>query len=126
LRILILDDEKNRHTLFGRKLIGAIVTHVETVEECLREIRESELFDVIFLDHDLDGKIYVPSGPGTGYEVAEWLKNHPTKLPGAVILHTLNEYGAANMLELLPGAMYKPGIYAEECLNIEYLKNLSK
>lgn len=29
-------------------------------------------------------------------------------------------------LELLPGAIYKPGIYAEECLNIEYLKNLSK
>lgn len=107
-----------------RKLIGAIVTYVETVEECLREITGSDIFDIIFLDHDLDGKVYVPSGPGTGYEVVEWLKNHPNKLPGAVILHTLNEYGAANMLKLLPKAIYEPGIYAMEKLSVEYLKEL--
>ena len=89
-------------------------------------IEDNEPFEIIFLDHDLDGQIYVPSGPGTGYEVAQWLKNHPEKMPGKVILHTCNEYGAVLMLEELPEALLLAGVFSidfnlSDVANIELL-----
>jgi CheY-like chemotaxis protein len=111
MKILILDDSQSRLLTFRRKLIGAVVICVEHVSDCIREIEENEPFDYIFLDHDLDGKIYVPSGPGTGYEVAQWLKNHPDKMPGKVIFHTCNEKAGPLMLEELPDAVFLPGVF---------------
>lgn len=126
MRILILDDDRNRLSTFRRKLIGAVVTCVEHVSDCIKMIEDNEPFEIIFLDHDLDGQIYVPSGPGTGYEVAQWLKNHPEKMPGKVILHTCNEYGAVLMLEELPEALLLAGVFSidfklSDVANIELL-----
>lgn len=111
MRILILDDDKFRLKIFNRKLIGAVVTCVETEKECIREIQDNDPFDFIFLDHDLYGKVYVPSGPGTGYEVALWIKDHPEKKPGKVILHTCNEHGIVKMREVLPDALPLSGLF---------------
>lgn len=111
MKILILDDSQSRLTTFRRKLIGAVVTCVEHASDAIREIEENEPFDYIFLDHDLDGKIYVPSGPGTGYEVAQWLKDHPDKMPGKVIIHTCNEKAWPLMMEELPDAILLPGVF---------------
>lgn len=124
MRILILDDDLHRHDLFKRALIGSILTHVETTEHCINEIKNNENFDVILLDHDLDLKTYVPSGPGTGYEIAEWLRDHPEKMPRLVILHTYNGKGALCMLEALPKAVYLPGLFMKEDLNLSFLKKL--
>jgi len=111
MRVLVLDDDRSRLVAFRRSLIGAVVKCVEHVADCIRELESNEIFDFVFLDHDLDGKVYVPSGPGTGYEVVQWIKNHPEKMPKHVILHTLNEIGAACMVEELPKAVYLPGVY---------------
>jgi CheY-like chemotaxis protein len=126
MRILILDDDLRRLATFRRKLIGAAVTCVEYVPDCIREIEDNEPFEFIFLDHDLGGKIYVPSGPGTGYEVAQWLKNHPNKMPGKVILHTCNEHGAICMMEELPEALLLSGVFSidfnlSDVINIKIL-----
>jgi CheY-like chemotaxis protein len=115
-------DEIGRHTT----LRGSAVTCVEYVPDCIREIENSEPFDIIFLDHDLGGKIYVPSGPCTGYEVAQWLKGHPEKMPGKVILHTCNENGAAYMMEELPEALLLSGVFSidfnlSDVINIKIL-----
>ena len=111
MKILILDDDKNRLRIFQRNLIGAVVTCVEHASDCIRELETEGPFDYLFLDHDLDGRTYVPSGPGTGYEVALWLKNNPDKKPSKIILHTCNDQGALRMLEELPEAVFLSGVF---------------
>lgn len=112
MNILILDDSLTRLSTFRRKLIGAVVTCVERSKDCIKELEENGPFDYLFLDHDLDQKIYVPSGPGTGYEVALWLKNNPDKKPKKIILHTCNEIGIVKMKEELPEALCLPGVFS--------------
>ena len=124
MRILILDDDVNRHIIFKKAFIGSIITSVEKTEQCINEIINNENLDVILLDHDLDHRIYVPSGPGTGYEVAEWLRDYPEKMPKLVLLHTCNRDGAAKMLEVIPHAKYFPALFMKEDLNLSFLKNL--
>jgi CheY-like chemotaxis protein len=111
MKILVLDDSQSRLTTFRRNLIGAIVTCVEHSADCIKELETNGTWDYLFLDHDLDGQTYVPSGPGTGYEVALWLKNNPEKKPSKIILHTCNEQGALRMLEELPEAVFLSGVF---------------
>jgi len=108
--VLVLDDEEVRLKAFRRKLIGNIVLTVKTADECIKAL-ENSTWDYVFLDHDLGGNILVESGRGTGYEVAEWLSNHPEKKPKDIIIHSFNAAGAKNMLSLLPEAKYIPGIW---------------
>ena len=84
MRILILDDDMIRHAAFQRALVGCFVRSVTTVAECIRAL-EDGVWDYLFLDHDLGGEIYVDSfrkEGGTGYDVAVWLRAHPSSMPG--------------------------------------------
>jgi CheY-like chemotaxis protein len=101
MRILFLDDDPARHQEFEGKIRGLQldVTPVTTSAEAIAAI-ESTKFDVIFLDHDLNGQIYVDSGPGTGFEVAQKVLGTLNK-DAQVIVHTINEKGARAMLEVL-------------------------
>jgi CheY-like chemotaxis protein len=110
MRILILDDDLSRHKHFKANLIGHELTHTETAQECIDQIANNELFDYIFLDHDLGGNVYVESGKNTGYEVAQYLANNPDKIPGKrkVLVHSLNPVGAKNMARIIPGAALYP------------------
>lgn len=110
MRILILDDDKTRLSTFKQRLIGHDVCCVETSSDTIKKLSE-EKWDAVFLDHDLNGQAYVPSGPGTGYEVATWLSEHEDRKPNRIILHTFNGPGAQNMLNKLPEAFYNPGAW---------------
>lgn len=109
-KVLILDDDVTRLETFKQKLIGRTVVCVMTAEDAIKELG-NETWDYVFLDHDLDGKIYVPSGPGTGYEVAEWIQKNPQKKPKNVIIHSFNEDGRKNMHNLIPDAVICPGAW---------------
>ena len=65
------------------------------------------------MDHDLGGKIYVESGPGTGYEVACWLEDPENKghVPDHIVLHSLNTVGRKKMNMALPQAVDCPGAW---------------
>jgi len=110
MKILILDDDKGRLNTFRQNLIGQDVTCVETVTDTIKNLTDS-VWDYLFLDHDLGGQIYVPSGPGTGYEVAEWLVQHPDKQPTMIVLHSFNTPGRQKMKSLLPKAIDCPGAW---------------
>ena len=110
MRILILDDNENRHKEFNKRLIGHVVKNVYTVEETIKYLEE-EKWDFVFLDHDLGGKINEPSGPSTGYEVARWLQNNPNRQPDQIVIHSYNPTGARNMKSLLPNALIFPGAW---------------
>lgn len=110
MKILILDDNYTRLRVFQQKLIGHVVVCTTTVKEATTALKEDD-FDVIFLDHDLNGEQNIPSGPGTGYEVAQWLHDYPEKQAPTVILHSLNETGRKNIMSLLPTAKELPGAW---------------
>ena len=93
IKVLALDDDLQRLKYFEywSMQYDFDLTCVQTAKEAIDCLKASEFpctdeiadfperevtgigFDVIFLDHDLGGQIYVPSGKETGYEVAEYL-----------------------------------------------------
>ena len=113
MKILILDDDSNRHLCFKTSLENHELTHVYTVEECVKSL-ETEQFDVAFLDHDLSGKVYQTPGPDTGYAVAEWMRDNPERRPPKVIVHSLNAEARCLMVKTIPGAIECPGAWYRE------------
>jgi len=60
-------------------------------------------FDLIFLDHDLDNRVFVDSEEeNTGYQLAKYIAENNVR--GKIIIHSMNTYGAARMQEILPDA----------------------
>ena len=111
MNILILEDDPARMRKFKMNLIGHIIYHAKTPREAISFLR-SKTIDVLFLDHDLAGTgLPEPSGPGTGYEVAVWLEEHPEFKPKQIVLHSLNPSGRARMKQALPEAQDAPGAW---------------
>jgi len=110
MKILVLDDNHRRLNKFRQKFIGHIVECVETAPMAIRYLSET-LYDQVYLDHDLDGKVMLESGPGTGWEVAKWLEEHPDRKPKAIFIHSFNPLGSENMNKVLPEAIRVPGIW---------------
>lgn len=106
---LFLDDDLNRweavKPLFSN--IGITATHVETADQAINALKNNS-YDFIYLDHDLGGQIYVQSGKGTGYEVAEWIANNIPSTRSMIIVHTLNPVGGDNIQRVLPSAYRVP------------------
>lgn len=101
MKILFLDDDEFRHEVVRKQLTsaGVEIVAVKTAKDAIDRILR-EKFDFIFLDHDLDGTIYAPSGPGTGFEVAGHVSasvNRDTR----VIVHSLNHLGAEKMVQAI-------------------------
>lgn len=113
MKILILDDDWERHHAFRRKMIGHVVKHVVTSKECI-EALETEEFDIAFLDHDLGGQTMVdPTRGDTGYAVAEWISKNLQKKPARVIVHSFNPVGGPKMEALIPGSKWIPGAWSK-------------
>lgn len=73
MKILILEDDELRKELFRSKLSTHELYITDNVEEFKKLLMGSK-FDVLFLDHDLDGESYVPTdSTNTGSEAARWL-----------------------------------------------------
>jgi len=127
MRILVLDDDDERHAYFRRQLIGNDVVHVHTYSECLDALLGQEIFEVVFLDHDLNGNGYqslVSERPGhqeramtrysrkgelDGRDVAEdMVKLLPEeKRPYQTIVHSWNPDGAKEMIAILKDGGFK-------------------
>ncbi len=115
MKILILDDDKFRHQQFihnfscnsENDIIG-----VYTVDEAIK-LLESNIYDIIFLDHDLGGAVYVDSDgeEPTGYTVAKWMVEHPERIPKHVYIHSLNPVGAQRIKQILPNSVIAPGLW---------------
>lgn len=101
--ILVLDDDKYRHKVLKSSLLH---TEAYTVSEAI-EFLEADPYDIVFLDHDLDGHAFVDSfgEESTGYTLAMWIVLNKPKIP-LIVLHSLNPSGVENMYNLLAGAGY--------------------
>jgi CheY-like chemotaxis protein len=106
-KILVLDDDQNRLDSFVKNFSGSAVECTKTPEKCIKLLSE-QTFDQLFLDHDLYGKAWCTSGPGTGYQVALWLRDHSDRKPPKIVLHSYNDWGRLKQKKLLPEAEESP------------------
>jgi hypothetical protein len=105
MRVLFLDDDEERAARLRKVCPEAV--WVQTAEECIECL--SEDWDVIRLDHDLGGEIFVNSDRADcGMEVVRYLvENHPNHLQDTVfIVHTHNQAAAEAMVNALSTAGY--------------------
>lgn len=102
MRILFLDDDKQRLQEFADRVGYHDITLVETPGQAMEALERGDPFDVVSLDHDLFGKVYQPSDIRSGYAVCEYLNWLPReKLPNKIICHSFNENGVKAMMEKL-------------------------
>jgi CheY-like chemotaxis protein len=102
--ILFLDDSQDRHTSFKEMMdeLGAYdqlyaVEHVYSAHDAIELLDTHEVFDEVWLDHDL-------GTPETGQTVAVHIANMPEeKRPEYVVVHSANPVGADNMVKTLLG-----------------------
>lgn len=104
MKIFILEDSSVRIQKFIDNLNkqGVIFFIAKSAEEAYEILSEHKEFDLIFLDHDLGGKVFVDSNESnTGYQVAKFITKHNIKSK-RIIAHSLNNVGAENIKNILP------------------------
>jgi DNA-binding NarL/FixJ family response regulator len=102
LKILILEDRGERIFQFKKRLLSHDLTFTDKPKEAIQLLQDSD-WDYIFLDHDMKN-VFEQPGEGTGYEVAQWISEHPDRAPRHILIHTMNNVGAAAMMLVLGGA----------------------
>ncbi|HEX8557972.1 MAG TPA: cyclic-phosphate processing receiver domain-containing protein [Pyrinomonadaceae bacterium] len=104
VRVFLLDDDTLRHEWFARQFRGDLLDMAVEPARAV-ELLSSNHYDLIFLDHDLLPEHYYAEGfddERSGYAVARWLAESPTRLAAAtIVVHTRNADGALRMVELL-------------------------
>lgn len=110
--IFFLEDSLDRYAKFFKwietKAEKPNITSATDAEEAIKILEESDHFDVIFLDHDLGGRIFVDSSEdNTGYQVAKFIKQKGITY-NQLIIHSQNPQGANNMKNILPDGQIIP------------------
>lgn len=112
MKILILEDDPQRHNFFNAHFGRYNELYITTsVEEAIEIFQRNKPFDVIFLDHDLDGRVYVPSNElNTGFQFAKYLSDQ--KICGTyVYCHSGSPDGRRAIQEVLPQTVLIPFNY---------------
>ena len=102
IRVFLLDDDTRRHEWFTRRFAGDQLDIADEVEAA-REFLSKNLYDAIFLDHDLLPEHYnseATDDERTGYAIAVWLASRPElQRASTILVHTRNADGAIRMVE---------------------------
>jgi CheY-like chemotaxis protein len=100
-RILFLDDDKTRHEIFRRRFPDHDIDDVYTAQGCINALIHQPVYDLVCLDHDLDG--FTLDVEATGGTVAEFINLHLArdKYPKEIIIHSWNSNGAAFMKRVI-------------------------
>ena len=103
MKVLFLDDDPVRVNIARNRYQKHELHIATTVEEAIQLINKFSPFDLVCLDHDLDGKVYTPSDEHSGFWVAKYIAEQLTKeqLPKNIIVHTWNRNGAKKMVAIL-------------------------
>jgi len=109
MRVLIVEDNDDRKAKFMHELsfLGHDLDFAEEADDA-KDFLVENVYDVIFLDHDLGGREYVASSdPNTGYSVAQAIRGTENE-SAYIIIHSLNPAGAQNIKAVLPKAIVAP------------------
>lgn len=111
---LVLEDDINRISQFRKVLFNYKTTYTDSASNCIY-LLEHNKYDLIFLDHDLDNRVFVNiDEKNTGSEVARWINlnyNNFLNKDSIIIVHSLNDVGSTNMIKLIPNSKYVPLIW---------------
>ncbi len=105
MNIFILEDNNERNKFFKSFLPilypeAKIIIH-EEASNAINALEPNSYWDIILLDHDLGGKVFVDSNNlNTGYQVAKHIKEKGIRY-GQCIAHTQNPVGAKNIQNVL-------------------------
>ncbi|HST53427.1 MAG TPA: cyclic-phosphate processing receiver domain-containing protein [Pyrinomonadaceae bacterium] len=106
-RILIVEDDEARCSWFRQRLNGRALDVTCDVRVAIEWLATRE-YEAVLLDHDLADEHYFSNTPDderTGYAVARWLADNPTRQRDAlVIVHSLNYEGAHRMVNAMRDA----------------------
>jgi hypothetical protein len=104
IRVFLLDDDTRRHVWFAKRFDGDHLDIADDVERA-RQFLSANLYDAIFLDHDLLPEHYhaeTTDDENTGYAIAFWLASRPElQRASTILVHTRNADGAMRMVEEL-------------------------
>ena len=96
MRVFVLEDDAQRIALFWRAAIGHDMTLAKDVDEACKKFDPP--YDLICLDHDLGGEVYVSSEQrNTGAGFCRWLAERGIAPCGRVVIHSYNADGARAM-----------------------------
>ncbi len=115
MRIFVLEDDGYRVKFFLEKFCNSYITITENAQSAI-EYLEDNVFDYLFLDHDLG------DGNGSGLEVAEYLADNPwnENNRSPIVIHSWNVPATENMINVLSQARHIPFdvvLYSEMELN---------
>ena len=103
MKLLVLEDDSYRVTAFIEKFCNYDLYITENADRAV-EYLEADVFDYIFLDHDLG------ENNGCGADVAAYLANNPDNEnnDSNIIIHSWNLPAVAAMQSKLPQAIFIP------------------
>lgn len=103
MRIFILEDDSTRVNSFIELFYKHDLTITENAYDAV-EMLGRELFDLIFLDHDLG------DGNGSGSYVSSYLRENPENMNNdvAIVIHSWNIPATESMMKDLPGSFGAP------------------
>ena len=102
MKILVLEDNSSRVEYFMERFSDHDLTITENAFDAILCLEE-EVFDCIFLDHDLG------ENNGSGSDVAIFLNNDMNlNIDATIIIHSWNGPAAASMMTILPNAYSVP------------------
>ena len=101
MKILILEDNLLRIEKFKELFKNQELRIVQNVEDAITFCL-SEEFQIMWLDHDLEGKIWEDSNKeNTGYQFIKWLVDNEKQRNSLIYIHSMNPIGASKMLNYL-------------------------
>lgn len=112
MKILFLDDDPNRHTIFELRMKnqGHEVTYVFDAQAAIKELR-AQPFELVLLDHDLGGEASqnrLCDDDEDGRFVVRWLvANSQLFKETTFVVHSLNFDGRQQMVAMLRNADLK-------------------
>lgn len=114
MKIFILEDSERRIKWFNKEIKkvypDAEVDTFKSVKSAIRYL-EKENPDILFLDHDLDGRAFVNSNePNTGFQLAKYIAESKKKYD-KIIIHSMNIFGSNKIHKVLKEAKSSETIY---------------
>lgn len=103
MRILFVDDMKNRFDTFQQRTIGHIVDWAKSANEAYKFLDEN-IYDAIFLDNDLSEEDIMSDSPiyPTGQDVARYIiKDTNRYINTKFFIHSMNNVGATAIKNIL-------------------------